>query len=604
MDNEMIDNRWCDNPFSHRAVYDSADTLGPRVRYGAALGLLLASVCGVVDVLVITIWGHRTPYVLAPIVVLAYAMGGTLTGALLAALLHPRIPRHRAYPSPKRQRGAPPTGRGQFVHALSAACLLGGLSAFAVILLVRTVQGYQGYMAAPAAWLPVAAGLVVAVLVATGGAGRRRSVEPGAAVGILFFAALFCGLWEPVNKLYQAPMLSPAGLAAKAAYLAGGAVLYVALRAIIASMPGPRIRIRGFPLWSGPHGGPYGLDTTRRCATLALAVGAVGVLAGNATVWYRTPIPIDHQTPSSKRQRGAALRDKPNVILLVMDTAGANHLSTYGYSRKTTPHLTALAAEGVRYDRAIAPSSWTLASHASMFTGALPTEHRANLTVVSGKPKRVPLSNDYVTLAEVLSAAGYSTGAIVANTGFLSRELGIHQGFDYYDDAPRPTMAAAKPRTILPGMWICRWYQDRLPGWRRTWSRNAEEINAEVLAWLDRRPRQPLFLFVNYLDPHAPYNEHPEFRRRLGHGTEHTHGFESVGFGSSSTLSSSIQTDPAGDAARYDQEIAFLDARIGELLEALKLRGMYDNSLIIVTSDHGEAFGEHGWVGHGQLLYE
>ena len=265
---------------------------------------------------------------------------------------------------------------------------------------------------------------------------------------------------------------------------------------------------------------------------------------------------------------------KPNIILITLDTTRADRLGCYGYRRQTSPNIDKLAEESVLYTRAIAPSSWTLPSHASLFTGKFTSSHGARydpdgpllLTNAIRGPKSWDayrargLAQNEVTLAEVLKETGYTTAAVVGGP-WMKRIFGLNKGFDYYNDSQISTVNG----------------------------RLASQVTTSALNWLERRREKKFFLFLNYFDPHGPYSPPEGFALRfLPKGTNFT--------GREPTLE---ETN-----ALYDAEILYMDHYIGRFLQKLKVENLYNDTLIIVTSDHGELFGEHGKFGHGHYLYQ
>ena len=265
---------------------------------------------------------------------------------------------------------------------------------------------------------------------------------------------------------------------------------------------------------------------------------------------------------------------KPNIILITLDTTRADRLGCYGYRRQTSPNIDKLAEESVLYTRAIAPSSWTLPSHASLFTGKFTSSHGARydpegpllLTDAISGPESWDayrargLAQNEVTLAEVLKGTGYTTAAVVGGP-WMKRIFGLNKGFDYYNDSQISTVNG----------------------------RLASQVTTSALNWLERRREKKFFLFLNYFDPHGPYSPPEGFALRfLPKGTNFT--------GREPTLEE-INT-------LYDAEILYMDHYIGRFLQKLKVENLYNDTLIIVTSDHGELFGEHGKFGHGHYLYQ
>ena len=265
---------------------------------------------------------------------------------------------------------------------------------------------------------------------------------------------------------------------------------------------------------------------------------------------------------------------KPNIILITLDTTRADRLGCYGYRRQTSPNIDKLAEESVLYTRAIAPSSWTLPSHASLFTGKFTSSHGARydpegpllLTDAISGPESWDayrargLAQNEVTLAEVLKETGYTTAAVVGGP-WMKRIFGLNKGFDYYNDSQISTVNG----------------------------RLASQVTTSALNWLERRREKKFFLFLNYFDPHGPYSPPEGFALKfLPKGTNFT--------GREPTLE---ETN-----ALYDAEILYMDHYIGRFLQKLKVENLYNDTLIIVTSDHGELFGEHGKFGHGHYLYQ
>lgn len=255
----------------------------------------------------------------------------------------------------------------------------------------------------------------------------------------------------------------------------------------------------------------------------------------------------------------------PNVLLISIDTLRRDHCSLYGYGLPTTPTLEALADAGVRFDRFYAPSATTAPSHAALFTGHFQGAHGV---VKNG----VPLEMALPTLAEHFAAAGYQTAGAVSSYP-LHRRFGFRRGFSaYYDRFETDTS------TMHPG----DWEGHRVGG---AFDRRAELTTEWVLRWLARRrdPERRFFLFVHYFDPHAPYAPPEPYADRFA----------------------TDPTDPLATAvASYDGEIAYVDAQVARLTDALEAAGLGDDTLVVVTADHGEGLMDHGITRHGPQLYE
>jgi arylsulfatase A-like enzyme len=341
------------------------------------------------------------------------------------------------------------------------------------------------------------------------------------------------------------------------------------------------------------------LGVRGRLARAAVAVVAAGIAA---LVWGRplATAPIDDPIVTGVPPAGA-----PDVILIVMDTTRADHLSTYGYGRETSPELTTFATDALLFTQARSPAAWTLPGHASLFTGMYPTRHGAHFAGAwlggqsrDGRPQvAFPLAPEAVTMAEVLRDRGYRTGGFVANFSYLYRDFGVAQGFGRYEDAPG-LLLRLRPAAL-------RLAQQVEPTFALVPFRSARDINASALAWLDAvPPGRPAFLFVNYMEAHQPRlapTPHDRWTRELPDGERlarkklyYDHAVKHL-----------PEEEQRFIEANYDGEVAAMDQALGELLRALRARGRYDNALVVVTADHGEFLGEHGQLGHiGQMLYE
>lgn len=259
------------------------------------------------------------------------------------------------------------------------------------------------------------------------------------------------------------------------------------------------------------------------------------------------------------------------IAVLSLDTLRADHLSVYGYPRPTSPHLEELAREARVYTSARSTAPWTLPSHASLFTGLYPFQHGAHFVAGTLGVEAAALASEARTLAEVLRDLGYRTGAVVANDGFLAPAYRLDQGFDAYDVE-----------------------RDAAP-----------EIVARALGWLDAQGDAPVFLFVNFMDTHQPYNVTPRkgFRNHGDHGSS-THRMRRLRRMLMRGESALPQDVLEALIEQYDLAIANLDAGLGELFEGLRARGRFDDALIVVTADHGEFLGEHDLVEHAKDVYE
>lgn len=282
----------------------------------------------------------------------------------------------------------------------------------------------------------------------------------------------------------------------------------------------------------------------------------------------------------------------PNVLLIVLDTVRGFNMSLYGYPRQTTPEIDAFAAGGFRFDRAISTAPWTLPSHASMFTGRQVHELDADWLV--------PLGDRYPVIAEALGAQGYVTAGFVANTNYTSSETGLARGFIHYVDYTLSPGLIARNSALFRVLARNRTLRRLLGDQDALGRRTADEINKAFLSWLKDSEHRPFFAFLNYYDAHRPYlPPEPWASKFVPEGTR-----------PDPRLARRAQP---GDHKRvektqwaenaYDGAVAYLDNRVGRMLEQLESRGILDNTLVIITSDHGEEFGEHGLFDHGNSLY-
>lgn len=252
---------------------------------------------------------------------------------------------------------------------------------------------------------------------------------------------------------------------------------------------------------------------------MAVALALIGLL-----LWWRSP------------------SQPTNVLLITLDTTRADRLTPYGFMDARMPALERLAREGVVFDQAVTVAPLTLPAHASLLTGLFPPSHGVRSNAGPA------LAAGYQTLAELLHAQGYRTGAFVSSV-VLDADRGLAQGFDRYGGVPDPEETAG-----------------------RQLQRRADAVVTDTLDWLTTIGGAPWFVWTHLYDPHRPYEPPEPYRSR--------------------------HFDP------YVGEIAFADAQIGRMLAALDANGRLDDTLVIVAGDHGESLGDHGEAGHGRTLYE
>jgi arylsulfatase A-like enzyme len=340
----------------------------------------------------------------------------------------------------------------------------------------------------------------------------------------------------------------------------------------------------------------------RRVVRRSLPILFAAITALGAIVFFQ-----DARTRVWRRGDRTAVAGRDlNVLLVVLDTVRADRLSLYGYDRETTPNLKRLAERGVRFDHARAAASWTLPSHANIFTARWPSELDVE--------RRGWLDGEYPTLAEHLRDSGYATAGFVANPFFCGHESGLARGFQVYADYPITLGEVFRSSSL--GWFLTRTAlraQSMTGAWRPAGSvrdvdldfsrKDASTVNREFLDWLAKTGPRPYFAFLNFFDAHDPYvlpsGETPRFTPETLSNRASTmlRDWQRI---DKKTLSPD-EAQVARDA--YDDCLAALDQRIGMLFDALSERGELDRTLVILTSDHGEQFGDHGDFGHGLSLY-
>ena len=380
-----------------------------------------------------------------------------------------------------------------------------------------------------------------------------------------------------------------------------------------------------FPRIYGPAGlppgagdrGAVGPGAGAACHRLSAAgPGQLPVVAGLVPILAASLWGVGPAQGVARGGAAAPAAGLPNVLLIVLDTVGADHLSLHGYDRPTSPTIDELAARGIRFDRVQATSSWTLPSHASMFTGRWPHELSAGWFT--------PLDGTYPTLAEFLGSRGYATAGFVANSRYCGSDSGLARGFTDYRDYIFPRLTAFKTAVLvdrpMEGIQaIERFLEDWLdfdllgPAVDHLWwlfktdRKEAAVVNREFLDWLSRRrqPERPFFAFLNYFDAHYPYELPETGIHRFGAKPRTTR--EATLIRDWRLL---IQKGPSPHQIRfardsYDDCVADLDEQLGRLIDELDRRAVLERTWVIITADHGESFGEHpGVFWHGTSLYQ
>ena len=334
-----------------------------------------------------------------------------------------------------------------------------------------------------------------------------------------------------------------------------------------------------------------------------LRYGAIGGAALMCVAGYALGRPATVGVDAASRVLAETAR--PNILLIVMDTVHAAHLTVYGYERDTTPNLRDLARDSMVYANAISTSDITLTSHASLFTGMYPSWHGAYCDPQNAAYGRA-VSNRYPTLAELLRSGGYQTTGVAANL-YLRADFGLERGFDRFRiPRPVPLLAAENAYMLRRGMRRKLSLLFDTAQFDRLYALG-EDINTELFAELAARskPDTPAFIFVNYMDAHFPYVppapydiQYPGRRSAM---TQDDLEAEQKILVSGNGVAPGYRPHCV---SQYDGGIAYVDHQVGEVVKWLKRRGSYDNTMIVVTSDHGEAFGERHRVGHANSPYQ
>ena len=324
---------------------------------------------------------------------------------------------------------------------------------------------------------------------------------------------------------------------------------------------------------------PSPLRVWQRSFPYTLTIFCLTLITVECSVWAKEKVATSHLA--------AAEPDTPNVLVIVVDTLRADHVSAYGYSRPTTPNLDRIAREGVVFDNAISTAPWTMPSHASMVTGRYPQEHGA--VGEHGLDGRLP------TIAEAFRDRGFRTGAFSGNSFYFCRRAGFARGFLHFEDYFY-SVADVLHRTIW-GRIVNHFIPTGVPALEEVPERQrAERINERALRWIDRDHVHPFFVFLNYFDLHDPYLPEEPYRNRFSK-IPNPGGLIDTDY---PTLSPD-QLQSEVDA--YDGAVNYVDEQIGRVFAELENRGLEQNTIVVITGDHGEAFGEHDLVGHRNCLY-
>ncbi len=329
-----------------------------------------------------------------------------------------------------------------------------------------------------------------------------------------------------------------------------------------------------------------GLLVGRGLMAVFVLIAMLGVVRFSF-LWPTEQVEITQKTNS--REQSA------NVLLIVLDTVRAKSLSLYGYEKATTPNLEKLVETSIIFDNAIATSPWTLPTHASLFTG----KYHHELSVTWAKP----LDAEFPTLAEVLSRNNYRTAGFVANYNYCGYESGLARGFQAYRDYPvsagQILLSSSLGRTVINSVWL----RD-LANWHLGVNHKlAEDVNADFLSWQEKKSEQPFFAFLNYYDAHQPYFPPASYLNKFGHTEPRGKYRYQLNLAEVDNWYQMSPHQIQAEQNAYEAGIAYMDNEIDKLLQALSNRGVLENTIVIITGDHGEFFGEKDVFSHGSAVY-
>jgi len=463
----------------------------------------------------------------------------------------------------------PPLG-SRIAHNMGLGFSGGALAGIAIGVVESLVIAHGGFgEEAQVLWYaPLAYGALLGSLGAAG----------GAVLGILPMGRSEAQGWTP--SLAMIATLVPVGLAItlfrlrRDVYLEQMPPMPVLLGVLAAfGVVALAIFLGGRRLFSGP------------LARLARPATAAGLLGAAVALGFAGAVVFGPKVAEKPGGAGvpAHLASRPNLILVMVDTLRADHLDCYGATDVATPNLCAVARDGGSIFNGFSHASWTKPATASLVTSLVPSTH-------NGMSKPARLSDDIEFVSEALQEHGYATGGIVSNIN-LAPSFGFDQGFDEYTYlAPDYLIGAqeSSSKTILYQIARSVILKLRAGSLRfNDFYQDSQVVNEVAFEWLERHAKDRFYLFLHYMDPHDPYFAHP---------------YDGTG------IARVAGDPPEGEAARmrelYKGEIEYLDANFGKLLERLKSLGIYDETLIVLTADHGEEFHEHGGFWHGLTLYD
>ena len=466
----------------------------------------------------------------------------------------------------------------------------------------------------PSALLGLGAGLLAGAAL---GCGEGVLVLVGSATdpdyGVLAYGmavySLVLGLVGAVLAFASAlsgRLMQREAVAASVSYSRGAAALFALCGLAITAFRVRRDLYHEELVWKSPHG----LGVLLACALCAALVFVVGSAALRRLIEQRpfafllrawgTPAAVGSfvllltaasllARPLPRSNEAARVTPSPeskNILLIVVDTLRADRLPSYGYRPGRTPALDRFTEDALRFDSAFANASWTRPSFASILSGRFAGSHR---TMAKGDA----LPDELTTLPEVLRSGGYQTYGVVTNYN-IAPFFNFHQGFDAYRYLePSFVLGANDTAAKLLFVQALRQSIETVRAKRGQIEvgsayRDAPTVTEEVLGLLDRKRDAPFFMMAAYMDPHDPYYAHP---------------YDGVAY-ARAAHPKPVPEEAPRLSKLYDGEITFWDESFGQLMAALKQRGLYDDMTIVVTSDHGEEFFDHGGYWHGTTLYD
>jgi arylsulfatase A-like enzyme len=327
-----------------------------------------------------------------------------------------------------------------------------------------------------------------------------------------------------------------------------------------------------------------------------MSLAICGVVIGAVLFLVNPPLPGKSMlSKKTNMARIPSTKERPNLLLIVLDTMRYDHLETYGYPRPTSPWIKSFGQKATVFDYAFTSSSYTLPSHATLFTSLYSRSHGADTIEGEGGASLeslgrlddevpvAPLAPEALTLAEIAKEARLETAAICGNTAYLYRYFGFDQGFDTYVDE-RPVHYGWRPAGLSLGGRLMALigkvsFFDGLLESNERFYLFASEVNSLALQWLEPRIDRRFFLFLNYNDPHHPYLPIGKYKE--------------------------IFPDTSGSLIdAYDAETRYMDDHLAALFHRLESWNILDRTLVVIVGDHGESFWEHGKIGHAVTVYE